>query len=237
MTQPNQPINSGAPLPVSGVTGGPGVLAGQIANDPGTGNVVINPNPGNAVEVKKSPSQFNVYEYFNTNTDFARLALATALGGPEVIGVQAQPGSVNRDLQIVASGSGHVTIPALQLQFGSIVSSANTALTAGGYVPIPGSTQTLTAGVYLLMAEGSFTGTVNTALGLIIAPTTTGTSGAPNILSILGSGAALVGTAVGNAYTSIQGIATVAAGTYQLMATASLAINFAQGRWSWIKIG
>jgi hypothetical protein len=131
-----QPPYSGAPNPVTGVTGGPPVLGGQLGNDPNSGNVVINPNPGNAVEVRKSPSAFNVYEYFNSNTDYARIGLATALGGPEVIGVQAQPPSVNRDLQIVAAGSGHVIIPALQIENHTINLSADTPIGSGATAPV-----------------------------------------------------------------------------------------------------
>jgi len=131
-----QPPNSGAPQPVQGVTGGPPVLGGQIGNDPNTGNVVINPNPGNAVEIKKSPSAFNVYEYFNSNTDNSRLTLATALGGPDVMGIVSAPTSVNRDLQIVASGNGVVRIPALQLL-------AFTAQVTGNNQAIPSGAQTL----------------------------------------------------------------------------------------------
>jgi hypothetical protein len=100
-----QPINSGAPTPVQGVTGGPAVLGGQISSDPSTGNVVINPNPGNAVEVKKAVSAFNVYEYFNSNTDNVRIGLQTATGGPEFIGVQAAPTSVTRDLAVGTTGN------------------------------------------------------------------------------------------------------------------------------------
>jgi len=105
-----QPPNSGAPTPVQGVTGGPAVLGGQIGNDPSSGNVVINPNPGNAVEIKKSPSAFNVFEYFNSNTDNSRLTLATALGGPDIIGIISAPTSVIRNLQITASGSGIIQL-------------------------------------------------------------------------------------------------------------------------------
>jgi len=98
-----QPINSGAPQPVQGVTGGPGLNNGSASIDPGTGNIVFTP-PGNAVEIKKSPSAFNLYEYFNSNSDYTRLQLATAVGGPESVLVQSQPTSVVRDLRIGTLG-------------------------------------------------------------------------------------------------------------------------------------
>lgn len=99
-----QPINSGAPLPVQGVTGGPGLNNGSASIDSGTGNIVLTP-PGNAVEIKKAPSAFNVYEFFNSNVDNVRLTMQTATGGPEFIGVQAAPTSVARDLVIGTTGS------------------------------------------------------------------------------------------------------------------------------------
>jgi len=143
-----QPINSGAPTPVQGVTGGPPVLGGQIGSDPVSGNVVINPNPGNAVQLKKSPSAFDVFEYFNSNTDYSRLSMTTALGGPDQVGIVSQPPSVTRDLQILASGNGHVTIPALLFpspQFQFIQQSANVSIPAGNvptYLQMAFTTQT-----------------------------------------------------------------------------------------------
>lgn len=94
-----QPIRSGAPVPVQGVTGGPGLNSGNASIDSGTGNIILTP-PGNAVEIKKAPSAFNVYEYFNSNADNVRLTMLTATGGPEFIGVQATPTSVARNLVI-----------------------------------------------------------------------------------------------------------------------------------------
>jgi len=102
-----QPPNSGAPLPVAGVTGGPGLNQGAASIDSGSGNIVLTP-PGNAVEIKKAPSAFNVYEFFNTNADNVRLTMQTASGGPEFIGIVAAPTSVTRDLQIGASGNGFI---------------------------------------------------------------------------------------------------------------------------------
>src|SRR5215469_6084637 len=175
-----QPPNSGAPQPVQGVTGGPPVLGGQIGNDPSSGNVVINPNPGNAVEIKKSPSAFNVYEYFNSNTDNSRLTLATALGGPDVMGIVSAPTSVNRDLQIVASGNGHVSIPALQFTFQQISVGTLVPITQNVFTLITGTTLTLVAGAYLLTAEIQF----NTVAGAVY---NVQIGGAATILQLLGS--------------------------------------------------
>ena len=148
-----QPLHSGAPLPVSGVTGGPGINQGSASIDPSTGNIVFTP-PGNAVEIKKAPSAFNVYEYFNSNADYVRLALQTATGGPEQIGVFAQPTSVSRDLQIVASGNGHVIIPTLELvppQLSFISMSSNTAIPAGNVLTyLQTALSTVSGGRYLV---------------------------------------------------------------------------------------
>jgi hypothetical protein len=203
-----QPLFSGAPQPVQGVTGGPAVLGGQIGNDPNTGNVVINPAPGNAVEIRKSPSAFNVYEYFNSNTDNVHITLATALGGPETIGVIAAPSTVSRDLQIVTSGSGHVLIPQLQLSLASAsllapVSIPNTAATVintfGAFVnPQPANftvdatgITVMNAGYYLCIAYAFY----NTSAG--------GTSRQINIYNVTTSAQILSGTA--NPVSSAQG--------------------------------
>lgn len=148
-----QPINSGAPQPVSGVTGGPPVLGGQIGNDPNSGNVVINPNPGNAVEVRASPSTFNVYEYFHTSTDNVRIALETALNGPEFIGIRTAPPAIARDLQIGTTGN-------LILQAGS--GTQWTISTTGNLVPQTDNTQSIgnaTHRIALLYASALAVGT------------------------------------------------------------------------------
>lgn len=97
-----QPINSGAPQPVQGVTGGPGINQGTASVDPGTGALVFHPQPANVVQVRGStPGAFQVYEYFHTNTDFARLSLNAQVGGPFQLAVETQPPTVHRGLQII----------------------------------------------------------------------------------------------------------------------------------------
>lgn len=110
-----QPINSGAPVPVPGVTGGPAVLGGQLSNDPNDGSVVVAPNPGNVLQVRKGnqPTAFQVYEYFHSNTDFSRIALNSQTNGPFQLAVETLPTSVVRDLQIIANGI--ITIQASQV--------------------------------------------------------------------------------------------------------------------------
>lgn len=107
MTSGLQPRFSGAPQPVSGVTGGPAVLGGQISNDPNDGSVVVAPNPGNVLQVRKGsqPTALQIYEYFHTNIDYARLALNSQANGPFQLSVETAPSSVIRDLQIGANGN------------------------------------------------------------------------------------------------------------------------------------
>lgn len=101
-----QPIGSGAPAPVSGVTGGPGLPQGVASVDGGTGNVIISP-PSNTIEQKKTnvPQSLLVYEYFGSNTDFVRIGLQTQTNGPEFIGVTVAPAGVIRDLTIGTTGN------------------------------------------------------------------------------------------------------------------------------------
>lgn len=101
-----QPINSGAPIPVQGVTGGPGLPQGVASVDGGTGNVIISP-PSNTIEQKKtdSPQSLLVYEYFHSNTDFVRVGLQTQTNGPEFVGVTVQPPGVIRDLTVGTTGN------------------------------------------------------------------------------------------------------------------------------------
>lgn len=105
MTQPGSPPNSGQPPPVQGVTGGPPVFGGQISNDPQNGNIVIAPNPGNVLQVRKGnvPQAIQVYEYFNTNTDYSRLALNTQTGGPFQLAVETAPSGLIRGLSILSN--------------------------------------------------------------------------------------------------------------------------------------
>jgi hypothetical protein len=102
MTQPG----SGIPQPVPGVTGGQGLPQGVASVEGSTGNVVITP-PSNVLQVRKGvfPQSFQVYEYFNNNTDFSRIALNAQTGGPFQIAVETDPPSVIRGLDINAGGS------------------------------------------------------------------------------------------------------------------------------------
>ena len=134
-----QPINSGAPTPVQGVTGGPGLPQGVAGVEGDTGNVVITP-PSNTFQLRKgdSPQALQVYEFYHSQTDNVRIELLTATGGPEFIGVRAAPAGTIRNLQVGTTGdmflqaggatrititgtTGLVTIPifqiASQLQF------------------------------------------------------------------------------------------------------------------------
>jgi hypothetical protein len=101
-----QPLGSGAPVPVSGVTGGPGLPQGVASVDGGTGNVIISP-PSNTIEQKKTdaPQALLVYEFFHSNTDFVRVGLQTQTNGPEFIGVTVAPSGVLRDLVVGTSGN------------------------------------------------------------------------------------------------------------------------------------
>jgi hypothetical protein len=163
-----QPIHSGAPLPVFGVTGGPPVLGGQIGNDPSSGNIVITPTPGNATQIRKGaiPQTFQVYEYFNSNTDFSRISVNTQAGGPFQVAVETQPPSVIRDLQILTPGV--VTIPHLQVPgprfgVGGVVSSPST--TSASFVDMPDMSITFTLAIattVFMWFTGAF---VSTAIG------------------------------------------------------------------------
>lgn len=111
MTSGVQPPSSGAPVPVAGVTGGPPVLGGQISNDPNTGNVVVAPNPGQVLQVRKgnTPTALQVYEYFHTNTDYSRIALNSQTNGPFSLAVETAPSTVIRALNISANGNIQLT--------------------------------------------------------------------------------------------------------------------------------
>lgn len=143
-----QPPFSGQPQPVQGVTGGPPVLGGQISNDPSTGNVVIAPNPGNVLQIRKgsNPQSLQVYEYFHSNTDYARVALNTQTNGPYQLQVETAPSTVIRELDINANG-------ALKLNSGNapITLSANgnngLVLNPNGIVLVGGQLQTGTVAV------------------------------------------------------------------------------------------
>lgn len=106
MTSGAQPISAGAPVPVQGVTGGPGLPQGVASVDGSTGNVVITP-PNNTIQVRKtdSPQALQLYEFFHTNIDFARLSLNAQTGGPFQLAVETAPSGLIRGLQINAGGS------------------------------------------------------------------------------------------------------------------------------------
>lgn len=101
-----QPINSGAPAPVQGVTGGPGLNPGVAGVEGSTGNVVITP-PSNTFQLRKgdSPQSLQVYEFYHSNLDNVRIELLTATGGPEFIGVRAAPAGVVRNLRVGTTGN------------------------------------------------------------------------------------------------------------------------------------
>lgn len=110
MTSGLQPFNAGAPQPVMGVTGGPGINSGTASVDPGSGALVFHPQPANVVQVRGStPGAFQVYEYFHTNTDFSRLTLEAQAGGPFIIAVETDPTTVIRDLDINTPGNVVIT--------------------------------------------------------------------------------------------------------------------------------
>lgn len=99
-----QPLGAGAPLPVAGVTGGPGLPQGVASVDGGTGNVVISP-PSNAIQFRKGgvPQSLQIYESFISDTDFMRLSLNATIGGPFLITTEFAGSGVARDLQISAA--------------------------------------------------------------------------------------------------------------------------------------
>lgn len=207
MTSGVQPPSSGAPVPVAGVTGGPPVLGGQISNDPNTGNVVIAPNPGQVLQVRKgnNPTALQVYEYFHTNTDYSRIALNSQTNGPFSLAVETAPSTVIRALQLNANGNlliatANVTltptlltvpnltatgnINAVGAGFSGNVSAANlTFASAGGVLGWPGGGQltTDTNFLYLIPPTGGsilFT----TIVRFNNAFTTTATAGAATAL-------------------------------------------------------
>jgi hypothetical protein len=102
MTQLPSPPNSGQPVPVLGVTGGPPVFAGQISNDPNDGTVVIAPNPGNVTQFRKGtiPQAIQIYETFTNNTNYIRLGLYATIGGPFRIVTENSGSGVARPLQL-----------------------------------------------------------------------------------------------------------------------------------------
>jgi hypothetical protein len=101
-----QPPGSGQPKPVQGVTGGPGLPQGVASVDGSTGNVVISP-PNNTVQFRKtdSPQALQIYEYFHSTIDFARVSINAQTGGPFELAVETEPPGVVRGLDISAGGS------------------------------------------------------------------------------------------------------------------------------------
>lgn len=154
-----QPPFSGAPIPVPGVTGGPPVLGGQIGNDPNDGSLVIQPNPGNVLQIRKGsqPTALQLYEFFTSNTVYSRLAFNTQTNGPFIIATESQP-SVVRELDINASGalkiqSGNASITLNPNGTNALVLAANGNATFTGQilatniaVPIPANVLNLGGG-------------------------------------------------------------------------------------------
>lgn len=101
-----QPIFSGAPTPVQGVTGGPGLPQGVASVDGSTGNVQISP-PNNTTQFKKGsvPQSLQVWESDAGPTNFQRISLNAQTGGPFQLAVEVQPPGTIRDLQIIATGN------------------------------------------------------------------------------------------------------------------------------------
>jgi hypothetical protein len=126
MTQPG----SGIPQPVPGVTGGQGLPQGVASVEGSTGNVVITP-PSNVIQVRKGviPQSLQVYEYFNNNTDFSRIALNAQTGGPFQLSVETDPSSVVRGLEINAGGTLFINTDAVQV---------NTSMQVNGNLVVTG---------------------------------------------------------------------------------------------------
>jgi len=234
-----QPINSGAPTPVQGVTGGPGLPQGVAGVEGTTGNVVVTP-PSNTLQVRKgdSPQSIQVYEFYHSQTDNVRLELLTATGGPETIGVRAAPAGVTRDLNIVASGNGRVTIPALQLPFTTLTGSSTTALAAGQFTDIPGTTSgVLATGTYFIIVEIWVMNTGGICqFNANLCPSTTGTGGSPTTLT--GLGGVQVSGANTPIYQTIQSVITLAtAQALKLQISSNVAGGQGNGRYTYLKIG
>lgn len=148
----NAPPNSGQPTPVQGVTGGPPVLGGAIQQDPVTGAIILTPNPANVVQIRKgaSPQALQIYEYFNSPTDFSRLSLNTSPSGYQ-IAIESQPPSVVRPLDIIANGPVRINgatiavLPITQLYSAIGVVSGPTTASASA-VDLPDMTLTFPAG-------------------------------------------------------------------------------------------
>lgn len=128
-----QQIFSGAPLPVSGVTGGPGLPQGVASVDGTTGNVQISP-PSNTIQQKKgaSPQSLQVYEFDGGPTSFARLALNAQTGGPFQLAVEVQPPGTIRALQINSNSSITLNCTAVSVPSASIGAQAFGGNTAFG---------------------------------------------------------------------------------------------------------
>lgn len=134
MTSGLQPPQSGAPTPVMGVTGGPGINNGTASIDPSNGALVFHPQPANVVQVRGStPGAFQVYEYFHTNTDFSRLTLEAQTGGPFIIAAETDPTTVIRGIDLNTAG-GPLIVTASQTQFSSDIVAGGNITASGGVV-------------------------------------------------------------------------------------------------------
>lgn len=187
MTSGNQPINSGAPQPVQGVTGGPGLPQGVASVDGTTGNVQISP-PSNTIQQKKgaSPQSFQVYEFDAGTTNFSRISLNAQTGGPFQLAVETQPPSLIRGLQINAGGT--LFINTQSVQFNTSV-QVNGNLVVAGVPNAGGIVQT----VELAAQFALLTGTQPTpvagvfALGNLTTPANAGTTNVLDWVISIGS--------------------------------------------------
>jgi len=136
-----QPIGSGAPTPVQGVTGGPGIPSGVGGVEQPSGNVVFTP-PSNTFQLRKgsSPQALQVYEFYNSPTDNVRIELAAATGGPEFIGVRAAPSGVVRVL--IVGSTGNIQIAPSNTGTPIIISTTSFTLPVGTVLVAPNGVQT-----------------------------------------------------------------------------------------------
>lgn len=171
-SQPQTQIGSGIPAPVTGVTGGQGLPQGVASVEGSTGNVVITP-PSNVVQFRKGaiPQSLQVYEYFNSNTDYSRIALNASTGGPFQVAVETAPNTVIRGLDINAGGSLFINtdnvfvntsmqistnlVVSGQTQVGEIIAAevllnAPTGVGVAGTVALGNSTLAAVAGTHIL---------------------------------------------------------------------------------------
>jgi hypothetical protein len=156
-----------------GVTGGPGINQGTASVDPDTGALVIHPDPANVTQFRKggTPQAIQIYEYFNTNADYSRVAINALAGGPFQLDVETAPGGVARNLQIASQG-GNVILTSQGFSWEYV---------GGIYRPQVDATQDIgdaTHRVRNLYLSGSLAGAVArySANGVASSPSTTSTT-------------------------------------------------------------